>query len=115
MSVSVDKPHRRAHLSGMQSPYNFFGVASHSNSAPRSAFSTLCENNVAALRAKAERMTRSLMRHRDRYLKAWLACTGLNPTDAVMVERQSFDRDTGSVVLTVEIVSKADALRRFGA
>lgn len=97
----------------MQSPYEFYNAAAQTGHKTPSAFSTLTENALAALHAKAERMTRSLMRHRDRYLKAWLACTGLSPTDAVMVERQSFDRDTGSVVLTIEIVSKSEATRRF--
>ena len=113
MVVYVDAARSNAHLDGMQSPYNFPSAASHSDYKTPSAFSALADNAIAALHAKAERMTRSLMRHRDRYLKAWLACTGLSPTDAVMVERQSFDRDTGSVVLTIEIVSKSEATRRF--
>lgn len=36
----------------------------------------------------ATRMVRSLMRHRDRYLKAWIAATGHDPRECEMVEER---------------------------
>lgn len=42
---------------------------------------------------------RSLMRHRERYVKAWIAATGLHPTECVLVERRMGD---GSVRITIE-------------
>ena len=34
----------------------------------------------------ADRVLRSLMRHRERYLRAWIAATGLHPLEAELVE-----------------------------
>lgn len=66
------------------------------------------------LRQKADRMLRALMRHRERYLKAWIAQTGILPTDAVLVEREVWDRETVTIVKVVEVVTKAEAVRRYG-
>jgi hypothetical protein len=42
-----------------------------------------------ALRAECDRVVRRLMRHRDRYLRAWIAATGLHPTEAMLEEHLS--------------------------
>jgi hypothetical protein len=39
------------------------------------------------LRAAAERTYRRVMRHRGRYLRAWIAATGLLPTECEIVEQ----------------------------
>lgn len=39
------------------------------------------------LRAECDRMVRRLMRHRERYLRAWVAATGIHPTEAMLEER----------------------------
>lgn len=66
------------------------------------------------LRQKADRMLRFLMRHRERYLKAWIAQTGILPTDAALVEREVWDRETVTMVKVIEIITKAEAARRYG-
>jgi hypothetical protein len=48
----------------------------------------------------AERRLRLLARHRERYLTAWIAATGLHPTECVLVERTSADGLT--VTISVE-------------
>ena len=75
---------------------------------------TLNGTLYAALAAKAERVTRALFRHRDRYVKAWSAQTGIKPTDAVLVERQAWDASASCMVAIVEIMTKEEATRRFG-
>ena len=67
-----------------------------------------------AIAAKAARVVRSLHRHRDRYVKAWSAQTGISPTDAILVERQAWDASTSCMVTIVEIMTKEEAARRFG-
>ena len=68
---------------------------------------------VESMRAKAGRITRALFRHRDRYLKAWVAQTGILPTDAVIVERQQLDPAGATMVQIFEVMSKEEAARRF--
>lgn len=69
---------------------------------------------IEALRQKSARMLRALMRHRERYLKAWIAQTGILPADAVLVEREVWDRETVTMVKVIEIITKAEAARRYG-
>lgn len=69
---------------------------------------------IENLRQKADRMLRALMRHRERYLSAWIAQTGILPTDAVLVEREVWDRENAAMAKVVEVVTKAEAARRFG-
>ena len=53
----------------------------------------------AAIQQKAERIMRSLNRHRERYLRAWVAATGIDPRDAILVERHYPD---GTITISVE-------------
>ena len=50
------------------------------------------------LRAASDNLFRRLMRHRDRYVKAWIAATGLRPEESVLVEKRM---PNGDVVVTV--------------
>ncbi len=54
--------------------------------------------NLDAFTEAATKAYRNLMRHRDRYLKAWLAATGIHPAEAELVERYETD---GSTVVEV--------------
>lgn len=51
------------------------------------------------LRKKAEKVYALLMQHRERYIRAWCAATGVYPTDAKLVERDNGD---GSKTVTIE-------------
>ena len=39
-----------------------------------------------SISASSARIIRNLMRHRERYLKAWIALTGLSPDECELVE-----------------------------
>jgi hypothetical protein len=41
------------------------------------------------------------MRHRERYVRAWLAATGYDPRECVLVERQEYD-ERGRITTTIE-------------
>lgn len=69
---------------------------------------------IEALRQKSARMLRALMRHRERYLAAWIAQTGILPTDAVLVEREAWDPQAATMIKVIEVVTKAEAARRYG-
>jgi hypothetical protein len=45
-----------------------------------------------------------LAKHRERYVRAWVAATGIDPRDAVLVEQQHAD---GSV--SIRVVHKSEA------
>lgn len=50
------------------------------------------------LRLAAEKMYRRVMRHRERYIRAWIAATGLHPLECEVVEQRMPD---GSMVVYV--------------
>lgn len=62
------------------------------NPKPLATFSELVE-------ARVVKIHRLLMRHRERYVRAWTAQTGLLPSESMLVERRM---DDGSVQITVE-------------
>lgn len=63
-----------------------------------------------ALEAHADRVLRALMRHRERYLRAWVARTGIDPRDAELVEDL---REPGVTVITVRVRKEAVHTKRF--
>lgn len=58
----------------------------------------MSEQNVfaRAIQEAANKKLRFVMKHRDRYLKAWIAATGLDPRECKMVERH-FTMPDGSM------------------
>ncbi len=56
----------------------------------------------------ADRLIRSLMRHRDRYLRAWIAETGALPSECMLEERLVVDADVATA-RTVVVRRQADA------
>lgn len=53
----------------------------------------------ADIEAHVRRISGLLARHRERYVRAWIAATGLTPQDAMLTERQWPD---GRVTVTVD-------------
>lgn len=43
---------------------------------------------LTVLMDAANRQTRRLLRHRERYVKAWIAATGLRPMECELVEER---------------------------
>ncbi len=66
----------------------------------------------AHLLRASQLLMRRVMRHRERYLRAWVAATGHEPTDAVLIQRKGFD-GLGAWE-SCEVVSRAEFDRRFG-
>ena len=60
-----------------------------------------------AIHDAADRLLRRLTRHRDRYVRAWIAATGLHPRECQIVERHT---STG-IVVTVEPRDTSPPLR----
>jgi hypothetical protein len=52
----------------------------------------------AASRA-CDRLIRQLTRHRERYLRAWIAATGLDPRECELVEEHVVEEGVVKVVL----------------
>jgi hypothetical protein len=48
------------------------------------------------IRALADRMTRRVMRHRERYIRAWVASTGLRPEESELIE-ETYPMDANGV------------------
>jgi len=55
----------------------------------------------------ADRLLRSLMRHRERYLRAWIAETGAPPSECVLEERLVVEADV-AIARTVVVRRQAD-------
>jgi hypothetical protein len=66
--------------------------------------------SFADVERKAAVIFRSLIRHRERYIRAWVAATGVHPKDAEIVECQELTAN--GVTMTVTIRSKQEALSR---
>lgn len=55
---------------------------------------------MVSMSERVAKLMRQLMRHRERYVKAWVAATGLHPTECQLVEQVS--AIDGSVTVRVE-------------
>lgn len=55
----------------------------------------------ATLIQAAESLYQFVLKHRERYLTAWIAETGLRPTQATMVEEHSVEGDTLRAKITI--------------
>lgn len=65
-----------------------------------------------ALHLAGQRLYKCLMRHRDRYIKAWVAATGVYPTEAVLKEYRTETGFETQVVLQ-RLEDKDETLRVY--
>lgn len=56
----------------------------------------------------AERLLRSIMQHRESYVRAWYAATGTDPRDAVLVQQ-----DLGNGCMSVVVMTREDFRRDY--
>jgi len=56
---------------------------------------------IESLRRELESVYRRVIRHRERYLKAWIAATGLHPLECEIVEEHFSDLADGKVGVRV--------------
>jgi hypothetical protein len=54
---------------------------------------------VEAITELGDRVARRVMRHRERYIKAWIAATGLHPTECEVIE-EVFPMSADGVIRT---------------
>lgn len=66
---------------------------------------------IAALVA---RKMRFLARHRERYVRAWIAATGMRPEDCMLVEEQLPMDTSGAIRMNVYIVPRRGGMRGLG-
>jgi predicted urease superfamily metal-dependent hydrolase len=59
-----------------------------------------------AIAELAAKKLRFVMRHRERYVKAWIAATGLHPTECKMVELHHPPDADGTMRVTIQIERK---------
>lgn len=68
-------------------------------------------NLMDLLAARAVRFVGQLMKHRERYLRAWIAATGLHPTECELVE-EVWPADFNGVIRTRIYCRKSSVGRR---
>jgi len=51
---------------------------------------------------RTERILRALLRHRERYVRAWIAATGFHPTECVLVTWTEMRGDSIVTITSVE-------------
>jgi hypothetical protein len=73
------------------------------------------DNFAVEINLIAQRMLKSLMRHRERYLRAWIASTGLRPEECMLIEEVLPVSADGIIRTHVYVVPKREGALKYYA